>query len=80
MQYKLYILRYPKSEALSVFSIIMDINFGFVSLSFRCCYNEILPKNSTRKTSNFLWEHKLKGGFQHSPQTQIIIIKGSQEG
>lgn len=34
MQYKLYILRYPKSEALSVFSIIMDINFGFVSLSF----------------------------------------------
>lgn len=32
MQYKLYIVRHPKSELFSVFSIRMDTNFGFASL------------------------------------------------
>lgn len=88
MEFKLYILRQPKSELLSVFSVIMDINFGFASLRLSLALllyflgvviMRSYQKKSIRKTSNFLWEHKLKGSFQHSPQTQIIIIKESQE-
>lgn len=87
MQYKLYILRRPTSELLSVFSIIMDINFGFASLRLSLALLLyflgvviIRPyqKSQLEKPVIFYGNRNPKEVF-NSPQTQTITIKESQE-